>query len=103
MSDVNQFVDLDQNDEDEIPINLELFPRDANHYTVELLDKLYRERYSRLLKKQNTIDPKKTTCMLYLQADHTFFDHYKSEEACIECRRQFIEHDIVGVIAGMHS
>lgn len=37
------------------------------------------------------MDPKKTTCMLYLQADHTFYNHYKSEEACIEVMTRHVQ------------
>lgn len=66
--------------------------------------RLYRERYSRLLKKQSTIDPKKTTCMLYLQADHTFFDHYKSEEACIEVMTRHVQRvNSIYRYTGAHS
>lgn len=43
------------------------------------------------MRKRTLIDPKKTTCMLYLQADHTFFDHYKSEEACIEVMTRHVQ------------
>ncbi|XP_035731065.1 disintegrin and metalloproteinase domain-containing protein 10-like [Vespa mandarinia] len=63
----------------------------ASSHNLELLDKLYRERYSRILRKRTSIDPKKTTCMLYLQADHTFFEHYKSEEACIEVMTRHVQ------------
>ncbi|XP_076396324.1 disintegrin and metalloproteinase domain-containing protein 10 isoform X4 [Megachile rotundata] len=63
----------------------------ASSHNLELLDKLYRERYSRVLRKRTSVDPKKTTCMLYLQADHTFFDHYKSEEACIEVMTRHVQ------------
>ncbi|XP_076544396.1 disintegrin and metalloproteinase domain-containing protein 10 isoform X2 [Osmia lignaria lignaria] len=63
----------------------------ASSHNLEMLDKLYRERYSRVLRKRTSVDPKKTTCMLYLQADHTFFDHYKSEEACIEVMTRHVQ------------
>ncbi|XP_063987004.1 disintegrin and metalloproteinase domain-containing protein 10-like isoform X2 [Diachasmimorpha longicaudata] len=45
----------------------------------------------RVLRNRKSVDPKKTTCMLYLQADHTFFDHYKSEEACIEVMTRHVQ------------
>ncbi|XP_044581254.1 disintegrin and metalloproteinase domain-containing protein 10-like [Cotesia glomerata] len=48
-----------------------------------------REKYLRSRKR--TVDPKKTTCMLYLQADHTFVEHYKSEEACIEVMTRHVQ------------
>ncbi|KAK7069874.1 hypothetical protein SK128_009120 [Halocaridina rubra] len=35
-------------------------------------------------KKRSSVDPQKTTCMLYLQADHLFFEKIGSEEACID-------------------
>ncbi|XP_020711523.2 disintegrin and metalloproteinase domain-containing protein 10-like [Athalia rosae] len=63
----------------------------ASSHNLELLDKLYRERYTRVLRKRTSVDPKKTTCMLYLQADHTFFDHYNSEEACIEVMTRHVQ------------
>ncbi|XP_046475650.1 disintegrin and metalloproteinase domain-containing protein 10 isoform X1 [Neodiprion pinetum] len=63
----------------------------ASSHNLELLDKLYRERYTRVLRKRTSVDPKKTTCMLYLQADHTFFAHYKSEEACIEVMTRHVQ------------
>ncbi|XP_053986021.1 disintegrin and metalloproteinase domain-containing protein 10-like [Hylaeus anthracinus] len=63
----------------------------ASSHNLELLDRLYRARYSRVLRKRTSVDPKKTTCMLYLQADHTFFGHYKSEEACIEVMTRHVQ------------
>uniref|UniRef100_A0A0K8SE87 ADAM10 endopeptidase n=4 Tax=Lygus hesperus TaxID=30085 RepID=A0A0K8SE87_LYGHE len=41
--------------------------------------------------KRATIDPKKTTCMLYLQADHLFFQKYQTEEACIEVMTRHVQ------------
>ncbi|CAH1128593.1 unnamed protein product [Ceutorhynchus assimilis] len=41
--------------------------------------------------KRATIDPKKTTCMLYLQADHQFFQKYGTEEACIEVMTRHVQ------------
>ncbi|BES95614.1 Disintegrin [Nesidiocoris tenuis] len=41
--------------------------------------------------KRATIDPKKTTCMLYLQADHLFFQKYGTEEACIEVMTRHVQ------------
>lgn len=37
------------------------------------------------------IDPKKTTCMLYLQADHLFYEKLGSEEACIETMTRHVQ------------
>ncbi|CAH0552456.1 unnamed protein product [Brassicogethes aeneus] len=41
--------------------------------------------------KRAVIDPKKTTCMLYLQADHNFFSKYGTEEACIEVMTRHVQ------------
>lgn len=41
--------------------------------------------------KRAIIDPKKTTCMLYLQADHLFFQKYGTEEACIEVMTRHVQ------------
>lgn len=43
------------------------------------------------LSKNVIIDPKKTTCMLYLQADHLFFQKMGSEEACIETMTRHVQ------------
>lgn len=45
----------------------------------------------RNVNKRATIDPKKTTCMLYLQADHQFFQKYATEEACIEVMTRHVQ------------
>lgn len=37
------------------------------------------------------VDPHKTTCMLYLQADHLFFEKIGSEEACIETMTRHVQ------------
>lgn len=37
------------------------------------------------------VDPKKTTCMLYLQADHLFFEKMGSQEACIESMTRHVQ------------
>ncbi|XP_067137690.1 disintegrin and metalloproteinase domain-containing protein 10-like [Centruroides vittatus] len=37
------------------------------------------------------IDPRKTTCMLYLQADHLFYQKMGSEEACIETMTRHVQ------------
>ncbi|KAK4292187.1 hypothetical protein Pmani_035029 [Petrolisthes manimaculis] len=41
-------------------------------------------RHTPRKKRSANIDPQKTTCMLYLQADHLFYQKVGSEEACIE-------------------
>ncbi|ROT78498.1 putative disintegrin and metalloproteinase domain-containing protein 10 isoform X2 [Penaeus vannamei] len=42
-------------------------------------------------KKRSGVDPKKTTCMLYLQADHLFYEKIGSEEACIEAITRHVQ------------
>ncbi|XP_044018112.1 disintegrin and metalloproteinase domain-containing protein 10-like [Aphidius gifuensis] len=86
-----------QSNEDETP-SLEFYLKNSKiinqydkFYNQELFDNLFSEKYTRILRKRTLIDPKKTTCMLYLQADHTFFDHYKSEEACIEVMTRHVQ------------
>ncbi|XP_014488685.1 PREDICTED: disintegrin and metalloproteinase domain-containing protein 10 [Dinoponera quadriceps] len=50
-----------------------------------------RDRIARHLHKRATVDPRKTTCMLYLQADHQFFTRYGTEEACIEVMTRHVQ------------
>lgn len=45
----------------------------------------------RHVNKRATIDPKKTTCMLYLQGDHQFYQKFGSEEACIEVMTRHVQ------------
>lgn len=47
--------------------------------------------FGRNVNKRAVIDPKKTTCMLYLQADHQFFQKYGTEEACIEVMTRHVQ------------
>lgn len=47
--------------------------------------------FGRNVNKRAVIDPKKTTCMLYLQADHQFFQKYGTEEACIEVMSRHVQ------------
>ncbi|XP_031842492.1 disintegrin and metalloproteinase domain-containing protein 10 isoform X2 [Nomia melanderi] len=49
------------------------------------------DRVARHLHKRATVDPRKTTCMLYLQADHQFFARYGTEEACIEVMTRHVQ------------
>ncbi|XP_014212080.1 disintegrin and metalloproteinase domain-containing protein 10 [Copidosoma floridanum] len=59
------------------------------------LERIYQEhqqeRHARHLNKRDTVDPRKTTCMLYLQADHQFFARYGTEEACIEVMTRHVQ------------
>lgn len=40
---------------------------------------------------EGKIDKKKKTCMLYLQADHLFYEAMGSEEACIETMTRHVQ------------
>lgn len=42
-------------------------------------------------RKRAIVDPRKTTCMLYLQADHLFFEKYGTEETCIEVMTRHVQ------------
>lgn len=61
------------------------------YYCCLNLYRLDRERFVRHLNKRATVDPRKTTCMLYLQADHQFFARYGTEEACIEVMTRHVQ------------
>lgn len=41
--------------------------------------------------KRAAVDPRKTTCLVYLQADHMFYQRYGSEEACIEVMTRHVQ------------
>ena len=44
-----------------------------------------------LAEGRGVIDKKKKTCMLYLQADHLFYEAMGSEEACIEAMTRHVQ------------
>lgn len=46
---------------------------------------------NRHVNKRATVDPRKTTCLVYLQADHMFYQRYGSEEACIEVMTRHVQ------------
>lgn len=60
-------------------------------------------------RKRAVVDPRKTTCMLYLQADHLFFEKYGTEETCIEVMTRHVQrvnsiYRNTGALAGsLHS
>ncbi|KAG8035466.1 hypothetical protein G9C98_006912 [Cotesia typhae] len=58
---------------------------------IQFIDGINRDRFTRHLHKRATVDPRKTTCMLYLQADHQFFARYGTEEACIEVMTRHVQ------------
>ncbi|XP_057658475.1 disintegrin and metalloproteinase domain-containing protein 10-like [Diorhabda carinulata] len=62
---------------------LEMF---SNRTAVDASGLIFRN-----VNKRATVDPKKTTCMLYLQADHQFFSKYGTEEACIEVMTRHVQ------------
>jgi hypothetical protein len=64
--------------------------------TYEVLDwedvpESVRHHFRKRAKTANTIDVKKRTCMLYLQADHLFYENMGSEEACIEAMTRHVQ------------
>ncbi|KAL1518117.1 hypothetical protein ABEB36_001789 [Hypothenemus hampei] len=64
----------------------EIMEIDNNRTSVDASALIFKNVY-----KRATIDPKKTTCMLYLQADHQFFQKYGTEEACIEVMTRHVQ------------
>ena len=64
--------------------------------TYEVLDwedvpESVRHHFRKRAKTANMIDVKKRTCMLYLQADHLFYENMGSEEACIEAMTRHVQ------------
>ena len=59
------------------------------HYMKPGLDEFRSRRKPVFTKKK--FDPSKTTCMLYLQADHLFYNMMGSEEACIESMTRHVQ------------
>ncbi|VEN57549.1 unnamed protein product, partial [Callosobruchus maculatus] len=68
------------------PIDEELEMTGGNRTTIDISNLIFRN-----VNKRATVDPKKTTCMLYLQADHQFFSKYGTEEACIEVMTRHVQ------------
>lgn len=68
------------------PIDEELDLITSNRTSVDISGLIFRN-----VNKRATIDPKKTTCMLYLQADHQFFQKYGTEEACIDVMTRHVQ------------
>ncbi|XP_063909191.1 disintegrin and metalloproteinase domain-containing protein 10-like [Zophobas morio] len=68
------------------PIDEELDLITTNRTNVDISGLIFRN-----VNKRATIDPKKTTCMLYLQADHQFFQKFGTEEACIEVMTRHVQ------------
>lgn len=58
----------------------------SNKTLTDLTNVIFRH-----VNKRAIVDPKKTTCMLYLQADHQFFQKYGTEEACIEVMTRHVQ------------
>ncbi|XP_072760043.1 disintegrin and metalloproteinase domain-containing protein 10 [Anoplolepis gracilipes] len=70
--------------------NARVFTLETNNED-DYIDVSNRDRIARHLHKRATVDPRKTTCMLYLQADHQFFTRYGTEEACIEVMTRHVQ------------
>lgn len=68
------------------PIDEELDVGNSNRTNIDISGLIFRN-----VNKRASIDPKKTTCMLYLQADHQFFQKYGTEEACIEVMTRHVQ------------
>ncbi|XP_018561635.1 disintegrin and metalloproteinase domain-containing protein 10 [Anoplophora glabripennis] len=68
------------------PIDEEVDYIVSNKTNVDISGLIFRN-----VNKRATVDPKKTTCMLYLQADHQFFSKYGTEEACIEVMTRHVQ------------
>lgn len=80
------------------PASPALPPHDLNNPYSQQIDEELQVRSSRIVAdltfrnvNKRAIDPKKTTCMLYLQADHQFYSRYRSEEACIEVMTRHVQ------------
>lgn len=81
------------------PASPALPPHDLNNpYNQQIDEELMQVKSSRIVADltfrnviKRAVDPKKTTCMLYLQADHQFFGRYRSEEACIEVMTRHVQ------------
>lgn len=58
----------------------------------------------RHVNKRATVDPRKTTCLVYLQADHMFYQRYGSEEACIEVMTRHVQKvNAIYKVTGMYD
>lgn len=80
------------------PASPALPPHDLNNPYNQQIDEELQVRSSRIVAdltfrnvNKRAIDPRKTTCMLYLQADHQFYTRYRSEEACIEVMTRHVQ------------
>ena len=49
------------------------------------------DRHKEKSKRRRSINRRKVTCMLYLQADHLFYKNMGSEEACIETMTRHVQ------------
>ena len=61
---------------------------DSESYGVRAVK---RTHWAEDIPRHVVIDPKKTTCMLYLQADHLFYQKMGSDEACIEAMTRHVQ------------
>lgn len=80
------------------PASPALPPHDLNNPYNQQIDEELQVKSSRIIAdltfrnvNKRAVDPKKTTCMLYLQADHQFYTRYRTEEACIEVMTRHVQ------------
>ena len=55
------------------------------NYQLQAVRHHFRRKYNK------KVDPKKTTCMLYLQADHLFHEQMGTEEATIDVMTRHVQ------------
>lgn len=71
-----------------VAVNKDVVKKEPVGYTVLSANASADERH---VNKRATVDPRKTTCLVYLQADHMFYQRYGSEEACIEVMTRHVQ------------
>lgn len=96
---------LDRSKRAIVPESLQTGPKGPPHAekqtvtTYEVLDwadvpesvRHHFRKRAKTLAANKKIDPKKTTCMLYLQADHLFYEKMGSEEATIDVMTRHVQ------------
>lgn len=86
----NQLYDLKISDNDRYYLEKNLYNHTTTYDNYKIFEN-HNNPITRHLQKRATVDPQKTTCMLYLQADHQFFARYGTEEACIEVMTRHVQ------------
>lgn len=72
-----------------VTVSKDIVKKEPVGYTI--LSTLNATDDGRHVNKRATVDPRKTTCLVYLQADHMFYQRYGSEEACIEVMTRHVQ------------